>query len=143
MVLSSSLSVLRGSGGSLGAEYAADVFKSSDVAAAGTTAIWTPAAGSRFRLLGWEMWADAASAAAAAGSVAVFFYDGATPMFEAFTLWLPAASAPVFGQRPQAGPVHYLTGFPSAAAGNALGLNLGAAFTAGFMHVNAWGVEEP
>jgi len=75
-----------------------------------TQAIWTPAAGKRFRLLGFSL----AFSVAGSSTVAYTFVDGA-----------PGASAPaVLRASPPAGPAYVLTlpgnGYLSTAAGNSL-----------------------
>jgi hypothetical protein len=104
------------------------------IQAIGNTAIWTPASGKRFRLLGGVVNVPNTSTSAA-GTISALF-DGAT----ASGITLTAIGATT------AGISYTLTlpsnGYLSTAINNALNLNNSAAYTAGGIIVCVWGVEE-
>lgn len=118
------------------------VFKQAAASAAGTTAIWTPAAGKRFRLMRLEMSLPGNAAQAVAGILTLQLMDAATGVPLAFDVFVPAVplTTSVTGWR--SGWIDLGNGILSAAANNALGLSLSAALTTGSVRVNACGTEE-
>jgi hypothetical protein len=104
------------------------------VAAAGNTAIWTPAAGKRFRLLGFIV--SVASGATSAAGTLVSLYDAAVGVFAVISVGttIPGGQTVVVSLAPN--------GYLSSTIGNALNLNLSSALTAGVVTATAWGTEE-
>lgn len=103
----------------------------------GTTAVWTPAAGKKFRLMGYAV--SVAATLAAAAPVLIKFQDGAG----AIILQLQVSVQTALGQDSQ--PSQRLgDGILSALANNALNIvtNNAAAFVTGGIAVNVWGTEE-
>lgn len=116
---------------------AASVFKSAAVTASGNTAVWTPAAGKKFRLLAWRL--SVAGTLAADGTQIIQLRDGTTTV-------IARAGANVAAALPandsQIGEDYGLKGQLSAAANNVLNLNLGTAMATGAVYIDAWGTEE-
>jgi hypothetical protein len=101
--------------------------------ASGSTALWTPTAGKRFRLMGGTIIVPSTSTSAA--NVVSSLLDSATGFMNvaaigtttggiAYNLSLPA------------------NGYLSSAVGNVLNLNNSAAYTAGGITISVWGTEE-
>jgi hypothetical protein len=100
---------------------ATKIFKYVDASSAGDNAVWTPAAGKKFRLLGFIL-------ACGGTGVAVYFKDGATQISPTFTLAANQITQMDLGN-----------GYLSSTANNVLNANLGAANTVGIW---AYGTEE-
>jgi hypothetical protein len=114
----------------------ASVFKNIVATAAGNTAVWTPAAGTKFRLMGYTI--SVAGILAATAVQTIQLRDGATTVIDRRAATVTATTptgdsqlAADFGQ-----------GQLSALANNVLNINLGSAMTGGGVYVNAWGTEE-
>lgn len=112
------------------------------VTAAGSTAVWTPQSGKKFRLMAYFITVLNVSLMAAAGIEVLDLLDSATSLNQNHQLGLPAAAG-------AAGPPLYAqlvwfagNGFLSAAANNVLNLSVGTALTGGGVLVDAWGTEE-
>ena len=105
------------------------------ISAAGNTAIWTPAAGKKFRLIGFSV-VVRGDTTTAAGSL-VTLLDGATTIDNVCWLATTVATQPNRWSEPLPG-----NGYLSAAANNILYANLSAAATAGGIYINVWGCEE-
>jgi hypothetical protein len=108
--------------------------KSALIASIGATALWTPAAAKRIRLMGFSVVVDPATTTAAGSLVTVA--DGATGLDDVIALPIAATNNPfrAAGILPSNGwllPV-----------GDVLNVILSAAATAGGVYVNAWGCEE-
>lgn len=108
---------------------------------AGNTAVWTPAAGRRFRLMGGLVCVTAGCTfAAAAGNVFEFYDAAASTDICYFAFWVAnaAGSTPVvtfpFDLRPN--------GYLSAAINQVLNANLNATLTAGYVSGFVFGTEE-
>ena len=124
------------------------VFKTVSVAATatGNTAVWTPGAGNKFRLLGYQITAQGLSATASA-AVTVSFQDAAVAVgYGTYDVDVPAVANVVSGvNQISGGPVAMGSfGILSAAANNVLNFNISAAGTGttGTYRVNVYGVEE-
>src|SRR5271157_379325 len=117
------------------------VFKRVSTAATGSTALWTPGAGNKFRLLRLYIQVTATAALAAAGDLTISLLDSATDIAMDFIVSIPAAGLTAgddFSQFIDLGTF----GILSAAANNVLNVNLSAALTAGHVNVIAMGTEE-
>src|SRR5438105_14013487 len=64
-------------------------FKSAQATAAGNTAVWTPAAGKKFRLMRFYLELTENVVRAAAGVVTITFQDATTDLGIAFDVWVP------------------------------------------------------
>ena len=108
------------------------------VASTGNTALWTPAAGKKFRVLGMVMCLS--KDAACAGQFIIEIRDEAgTTLFD---ITISNGALVAMGQ-----PVMMYINFPgngylSAAPDNHLFVNLSGALTAGVLSASAWGTEE-
>lgn len=112
------------------------IFK--NVASASDFNVWDPAAGKKFRLMGFTIRGVAPSlGAAAVNSVALV--DNATDIF---TFWFFCNTA-IATARDFSVTVNLPgNGYLSIAADNILNANIGTGLTAGYIEVNAWGTEE-
>lgn len=115
-------------------ERGSKIFRNVLSTAAGATAVWTPAAGKKFRLMGYSISVSGTLAAVAANAIQLL--DGATVIARHFA----AVAATVTGDTQIF--VDLGQGILSAAANNALSVNIATAFTAGGCAVNVWGTEE-
>jgi len=114
----------------------ANTFKTASVTASGATAIWSPGAGSFFRLMGFSI--SVAGDLGSAGIQTVQLRDGSSTIFKNFVCYLGAALAAgettVFAE-------DMGQGYLSAAAANDLYIVLGTTMTAGAVTINAWGTQ--
>lgn len=117
------------------------VFKTTTATASGNTALWTPAAGKKFRLMGYIIQVTA-FAASATPAIEITFQDGAAAIGLGSSLSVPAVGASTGGVLLNTGDVQLGNGKLSAAANNVLNINLNAALTAGLVRVTVWGTEE-
>jgi len=101
----------------------------------GTTVLWTPAAGKKFRLLGFSV-IIRVDTTTAAGSL-ITLLDGATPIDNVCWIAATVTTQPNRWSAPLPG-----NGYLSTAAGNVLYVNCSAALTAGGIYINVWGCEE-
>jgi hypothetical protein len=117
----------------------ANVFKTQTSNTAAAATVWTPAAGKKFRLMGYEI--SIAGTLAATGIQAITLLDGATTIKNHITALIQTTTAsialitPVFdsdmGQ-----------GYLSAAANNVLTMTMTNNLATGNCSINAWGTEE-
>lgn len=116
-------------------------FRSGIITAAGSTALWTPATGKKFRVMRYMLELTGNAIQAAAGVVTVTLYDAAAAMNIVHSLYVPgAASNNLGGYNP--GWFDLGNGVVSAAANNVLNVNLSAALTGGGLRVTVCGTEE-
>jgi hypothetical protein len=113
----------------------ATIFKTVIATAAGNTAVWTPAAGKQFRLMGYSI--SIAGTLAATGVLTVELVDQATVIKNHVAT---VAQTTPTGDT-QIG-IDLGQGQLSAAANNILQVNLSVAMATGGVAVNAWGTEE-
>ena len=116
-----------------------NVFKTVSTAAAGNTALWTPAAGLKFRLMRVHMSITSNAAAAAAAVLLSQLLDGATFFGISDNNYIPLAGVI---QQHQNFVFDLGNGYLSAAANNVLNINLSFALTAGILDVTVAGTEE-
>jgi len=123
------------------AQRTPNVFKTAVATALGDTAVWTPAAGKKFRLMRFLIQVTANAALAAGGLLEILLRDATTATGLAHSYFVPGAAGTVFGE--QGGTwIDLGNGFLSAAANNVLNVNLSVALTAGEVRVVACGTEE-
>lgn len=123
------------------------IFKTASVAATvtGNSAVWTPAAGKKFRLMCFQITAQGL-AATATGVVTVSFQDNVTGItIGTYDIDVPAIAGVVSGvSNISCGWIDLGNGFLSAAANNVLNFNISAAGagTVGTYRINVCGTEE-
>ena len=138
------LSTLSGAMGYIGAGYWDRIrtptnFNSGKFTAAGSSVLWTPAAGKKFRLMRFQVDVTGGVTAAAAGDLDIVCYDGATATPIALSAYIPAT---VTGNSWSSGWIDLANGVLSVAADNVLSINLSFALTAGVVRVTVAGTEE-
>jgi hypothetical protein len=110
------------------------VFKTLDLtAAAGSTAVWTPSANKRFRVLGGVV--NVPNTSTSAAGLISRLLDGATNFANIVAIGTTTAGISYtlsFGEN----------GYLSTAVGNVLNVNNTAAYTAGGIVLSVWGTEE-
>lgn len=119
-----------------------NVFKTAVATAAGNTAVWTPAAGKKFRLMGYQILVTENASLAVAGLEEITLNDSGTALGMGQSLYVPNAAATVLAGGFNSTAIQLGNGALSAAANNVLQVNLGTALATGECRVNAWGTEE-
>lgn len=123
-------------------ERTPSVFRTVATAAAGNTALWTPAAGNRFRLMRYMVAVTADAIQAVAGLLTITLFDGAAGATgQVHSVFVPAAAVNTQGLY-TSGWIDLGNGVRSAAINNVLNVNLSAALTGGVVRVIACGTEE-
>lgn len=117
------------------------VFKTATATASGDTALWTPAAGKKFRLMRYRIEVTNDAATSGGADIDVVLRDATTATAAAMSLYVPAVSGTALGAA-STGWVDLGNGILSAANNNVLNINLSAALTAGKVRVVACGTEE-
>lgn len=133
LLTDSSLRVM--SSGLLNILRKANVFATGYFNAAGNNVIYTPAAGLKYRLLGYTLELSANASMAAAGENNIGFFDNGNPIGVSHSIWLPAAA----GANPGAilvNPLDMGAGYVAAAAETPLQLNIPTALATGHVRVN-------
>lgn len=105
--------------------------------AAGNTALWTPAGGKKFRLMGGMI--ALSKEAACAGAFNISFRDAAVVIWQIDISEVALVAIGAVQYFPITFPGN---GYISTTADNVLNLNLGAVLTAGGASACAWGTEE-
>jgi hypothetical protein len=119
-----------------------DTFKSGQASTSGSTAIWTPASGNKFRLLKYAIEGTLNLSQASQGVLTVSFMDGTSPMSFAHDVYVPS-TAMKLNVLYNSGWIDLgSTGFLSVAANNVLNVNLSASLTAGNFRITVCGTEE-
>lgn len=123
-------------------------FKTVSVAATttGNSAVWTPAASNKFRLMGYQITAQGLSATASA-AITVSFQDAAVALgFGTYSIDIPAVAGIQTGVTQISGGMVQMGNFGilSATAGQVLNFNISAAGagTTGTYQINVFGTEE-
>ena len=111
---------------------------------AGNTALWTPAAGKKFRLIKYCLVVSGNAAMAAAGVNLISLADGGGGPVPGtlVQLWLPNVAGTVLGGFAMPWIDFGPNGFLSATANNVLNLNINTALTTGTINAIAIGTEE-
>jgi hypothetical protein len=119
------------------------VFKRVSTVAAGNTAIWTPGAGNKFRLLKYQIEVTANAALAVAGVLTISLFDGAAgDIAQDHQVFVPGAAGAAFGIDDFIDTDLGQFGILSSAANNVMNVNLSVALTAGTVNVIVMGTEE-
>jgi hypothetical protein len=116
-----------------------NIFKSATATAAGNTAIWTPTAGKKFRLMRVTMKLTNSATLATAGNLLAQLFDGAAGVIGIANNWFVGASG---NAQHQSYNFDLGNGYLSSAANNVLNANLSAALTAGLLSITVAGTEE-
>lgn len=118
-------------------------FQTAQALAAGNTALWTPAAGKKFRLMRYLVTVTDDATRAAPGVLTVSLFDAAAGATgQAHDVYVPAVALVNTGALYQSGWIDLGNGFLSAAVNNVLNINLSAALVTGNVRVIACGTEE-
>lgn len=123
-------------------ERTPNIFKTATATASGNTALWTPTAGKKFRLMRLIVMITENATLGAAAVLTVSFQDSASALNIAFDIFVPNAAGATIGDGYSSGWIDFGNGILSAAANNVLNTNLSAAVTAGNVRVIACGTEE-
>lgn len=107
--------------------------------AAGPTAVWTPTAGKKFRLLGYTI--DVAGTMAATGVQAIQLQDDATTFKNHLAEVIETTTVSISNSTTNIG-ADLGQGYLSTAADNVLNIVLGTAMVTGGVAINVWGTEE-
>jgi hypothetical protein len=118
------------------------IFKTVSATAAGNTAVWTPAAGKKFRLMRYRVMLTENATLGVAGIEAISFQDSATPINIQHDLFVPTSAGTAFAGWYDSGWTDLGNGILSSTINNVLNVNLGTALTAGNVRVNVCGTEE-
>ncbi len=120
-----------------------NVFHTAQATASGNTAVWTPTSGKKFRLLRYQVEMTENATLGTAAVLTISFQDATTAIPIAHDVWVPSAAGTSIGDGYSSGWIDLGgLGVLSAAANNALNVNLSAAVTAGNVRVNVAGTEE-
>lgn len=111
------------------------------ITASGNTAIWTPAAGNRFNLLGAYITITGNATRAVASGTQITLRDGGTVDIIGASVFIPGAAGTAIGQDIILGPWNLNAAYRSSAVNSVLNVRLAAALTAGTATVTAWGFE--
>lgn len=118
------------------------IFKTVQATASGNTAVWTPTAGKKFRLMRYRITLTENAIRAAAGVITVQFEDSATLIGAADDVWVNT-TAPTGSACQFVSPwIDLGNGILSAASNDVLNINLSAALTAGNFRIDVCGTEE-
>lgn len=112
----------------------ANIFHTVVATALGSTAVWTPTAGKKFRLMGYTI--SVSGTLAAAGTQTIELLDSATVIKN----HLATLQTTVTGDSQMGADLGQ--GQLSAAANNVLNVNLSTVMASGGVAVNVWGTEE-
>jgi hypothetical protein len=116
-------------------------FKSVLATANGATALWTPGAGKKFRLMRFKLQVPANTTTAGGALITVGLLDAAANIGLDQSVFVPAA-ATALTELLETGWIDLGNGYLSTAANNVLNINLSAALTAGGARIIACGTEE-
>lgn len=118
------------------------VFKTVQAAAAGNTALWTPAAGTKFRLMRYMVAVTGDASFAVAGVLTVTLNDAGGAIGQGHDIYIPVAAGIVPGTDYISPWIDLGNGILSAAVNNVLNVNLSAALATGNVRVICCGTEE-
>lgn len=117
-------------------------YKSVGANGSGSTAVWTPASGRKFRLMRYKLTWTGDGALGTAAQHTATFYDSGSSMGVVESVYLPTTAATATLGGFTTGWTDLSNGILSAAANNVLNINLSAAVTRGYVQVLVCGVEE-
>ena len=119
-----------------------NVFITAQITAQGINNIWTPAAGKKFRLMGFELQLVGDTTALAAVEIGAIFQEGASISigYES-QFYVPSVTANSLGNM-IVGKADWGNGYLATAANNSFVIYLTTALNNGRLRVNYWGTEE-
>lgn len=120
----------------------ATIFKTITATAAGDTAIWTPVAGKKFRLMGYSVQISGDATVTGGAILTLAFRDATTLIGVTLSVFTPAAATNTLAGFSINSPATMGNGVLSATANNALNINLSAALATGVVRINVFGTEE-
>lgn len=126
--------------GPLSVQRTPNIFKTAQVSLAGVTAVWTPTAGKKFRLMRYQIQLTDNAAPWNGGVITVTFFDAASSLNISYDFYIPASAAA--GNAFVSPWCDLGNGIISAAANNVLGANLSMALQNGNFRINVCGTEE-
>lgn len=119
------------------------VFKQASASATGNTAVWTPAANNKFRLLGFKIQVSADATTVGGARITIGLQDATTDLGLSHIVFVPAAAGTALNGGYDSGFVPLGSfGILAAAVNDVLNVNLSAALSTGVVNVIAMGVEE-
>lgn len=116
-------------------------FKTAAATAAGSTAVWTPAAGKKFRLMRFKIQVTSNATLAAGAIETITLLDAATDMQLTHSVFIPAAAVATTPLM-ESGWIDLGNGILSSTINNALNISLSAALTGGQVRIIVCGTEE-
>lgn len=118
-------------------------FVTAQATVAGSSVVWTPAAGKKFRLLGYQITAPANTLQAVAGTLTVKLKDGAADIGLSYVLYVPSTFVFAGDSMLWNSGLVYLgcTGITSSTVNNPLTITLSSALTSGQIRVLVLGTE--
>jgi hypothetical protein len=119
-----------------------NIFKTASATATGSTAVWTPTSGKKFRVMRFKIQVTANAAIAAGGVLSVKLLDSAADLSLSHDIFLPSAAGTTMTGAYDSGWIDLENGPLSALANNVLNVNLSAALTSGNVRVIVCGTEE-
>jgi hypothetical protein len=119
------------------------IFKQVSTLATGSTALWTPGTGNKFRLLKFKIQVTANAVAGAAAVLVIGLLDSATVLGLSHSVYIPAVAAAALAGSYDSGWIDLgFFGYLSATANNVLNVSLSFALTGGAVNVIACGTED-
>jgi hypothetical protein len=119
------------------------VFKTAQATASGSSPLWTPTAGKKFRLLRYCIFVTGNAIQTAAGVITIKLLDSAADIAQDHDVYIPSAALNTNGTLYSSGWIDLGNiGILSAAINNVLNINLSAALTGGNVRVISGGTEE-
>lgn len=120
-----------------------NIFKTVTATASGDTAVWTPASGKKFRLVGFFLMLTNEAAISGGGAdLDIVLRDGTTAMGIGMSLYVPQVTGTTVPGASGISPPLLGNGILSATANNVLNINLSATLTSGKIRITAFGTEE-
>ena len=119
-----------------------NTFKTAQATASGNTAVWTPTAGKKFRLMRYRVMVTENATLGAGAVLTISFQDAAVAVNIAHDLFVPTTAGTVFAGWYDSGWTDLGNGILSSTINNVLNVNLSAALTAGNVRVTCCGTEE-
>lgn len=117
-------------------------WKTVQASASGNTALWTPAAGKKFRLKKIHVSVGDDATITSGGHLVIKFQDATTDIGVAFDTWLAGGGGTSDGIAFSVPQFDMGYGYLSAAANNVLNVNLSSALSGGQVRVTVGGTEE-
>jgi hypothetical protein len=117
-------------------------FKSAAATSSGNTAVWTPGASKKFRLMRYKIDVSQDAAQSSGGVITIGLQDNTTDVGLSQSVFVPGAAATTMGPGWTSGWIDLGNGRISSTINQLLNVNLSAALTSGTVRVVAIGCEE-